>query len=220
MPLDEPLVDEPESCDESPPPALEPEEPDEAEPDEDEPDEPDEPPPEEPPPEDPPPEPCPANGSWYCWSPAPWAMRPPERPPAGARSRPERAEWCGACASSTRQGRAPPGNRASRYLLPAMSDADPRGRPRHILVLTDRDWTHPQGGGTGTNLYGQIARWVAWGHRVTVVAGAYPGAQRDERLGPLLTVHRMGTRLTVFPRGGLGASCAAGRRATPTSCSR
>ena len=43
----------------------------------------------------------------------------------------------------------------------------------HILVLTDRDWTHPQGGGTGTNLYGQVARWVAWGHRVTVVAGTY-----------------------------------------------
>src|SRR3989440_5583311 len=70
----------------------------------------------------------------------------------------------------------------------------------HILVLTDRDWTHPQGGGTGTNLYGQIARWVAWGHRVTVIAGNYPGGKREERRGPLLTVHRMGTRLTVFPR--------------------
>jgi glycosyltransferase involved in cell wall biosynthesis/O-antigen/teichoic acid export membrane protein len=81
-----------------------------------------------------------------------------------------------------------------------MSDGAPGGRPRHILVLTDRDWTHPQGGGTGTNLYGQIARWVAWGHRVTVVAGDYRGAQREERLGPMLTIHRMGTRLTVFPR--------------------
>jgi glycosyltransferase involved in cell wall biosynthesis/O-antigen/teichoic acid export membrane protein len=71
---------------------------------------------------------------------------------------------------------------------------------RHILVLTDRDWTHPQGGGTGTNLYGQIARWVAWGHRVTVVAGDYPGARKVEELAPNLVVHRMGTRLTVFPR--------------------
>jgi glycosyltransferase involved in cell wall biosynthesis/O-antigen/teichoic acid export membrane protein len=70
----------------------------------------------------------------------------------------------------------------------------------HILVLTDRDWTHPQGGGTGTNLYGQIARWVAWGHRVTVVGGDYPGAAAREELGPDLTVHRMGSRLTVFPR--------------------
>ena len=71
---------------------------------------------------------------------------------------------------------------------------------RHILVLTDRDWTHPQGGGTGTNLYGQIARWVAWGHRVTVVAGDYEGAEKVEELAPNLVVHRMGTRLTVFPR--------------------
>ena len=71
---------------------------------------------------------------------------------------------------------------------------------RHILVLTDRDWTHPQGGGTGTNLYGQIARWVAWGHRVTVVAGDYPGAKKVEELAPNLVVHRVGTRLTVFPR--------------------
>ena len=72
--------------------------------------------------------------------------------------------------------------------------------PRHILVLTDRDWTHPQGGGTGTNLYGQIGRWVAWGHRVTVIAGSYPGAARHEQPAPNLTVHRMGSRLTVFPR--------------------
>jgi glycosyltransferase involved in cell wall biosynthesis/O-antigen/teichoic acid export membrane protein len=74
------------------------------------------------------------------------------------------------------------------------------GRPLHILVLTDRDWTHPQGGGTGTNLYGQVARWVAWGHRVTVIAGSYPGAQAVQRLGERLTLHHMGTRLTVFPR--------------------
>ena len=71
---------------------------------------------------------------------------------------------------------------------------------RHILVLTDRDWTHPQGGGTGTNLYGQVSRWVAWGHRVTVVAGTYPGAVAVEQLAPNLVVHRMGSRLTVFPR--------------------
>jgi glycosyltransferase involved in cell wall biosynthesis/O-antigen/teichoic acid export membrane protein len=69
-----------------------------------------------------------------------------------------------------------------------------------ILVLTDRDWTHPQGGGTGTNLYGQISRWAAWGHHVTVVAGSYPGALAREELSPELTVHRMGSRLTVFPR--------------------
>ena len=69
----------------------------------------------------------------------------------------------------------------------------------HILVLTDRDWTHPQGGGTGTNLFGQISRWLAWGHRVTVVASSYPGAKDEERIGNL-TIHRMGGRGTVFPR--------------------
>ena len=69
----------------------------------------------------------------------------------------------------------------------------------HILVLTDRDWTHPQGGGTGTNLFGQISRWLAWGHRVTVVASSYPGAAAEERIGNL-TIHRMGGRATVFPR--------------------
>jgi glycosyltransferase involved in cell wall biosynthesis/O-antigen/teichoic acid export membrane protein len=69
----------------------------------------------------------------------------------------------------------------------------------HILVLSDRDWTHPQGGGTGTNLYGQVSRWIAWGHRVTVVACSYPGAEPREELGPL-TLIRVGGRSTVFPR--------------------
>ena len=73
------------------------------------------------------------------------------------------------------------------------------GEKLHILVLSDRDWTHPQGGGTGTNLFGQISRWVAWGHRVTVIACSYPGAKKVERMGNL-TIHRMGGRSTVFPR--------------------
>jgi glycosyltransferase involved in cell wall biosynthesis len=72
-------------------------------------------------------------------------------------------------------------------------------RPLHILILSDRDWTHPQGGGTGTNLYGQVSRWIAWGHRVSVISCSYPGAQPVERLGAL-TLLRMGGRSTVFPR--------------------
>ena len=70
----------------------------------------------------------------------------------------------------------------------------------HILLLTDRDWTHPQGGGTGANLYGQVAHWIEWGHRVTVVAGTYPGAAAVEQPAPGLELHHMGTRTTVFPR--------------------
>jgi glycosyltransferase involved in cell wall biosynthesis/O-antigen/teichoic acid export membrane protein len=80
------------------------------------------------------------------------------------------------------------------------SDSLGSSRPMHILLLTDRDWTHPQGGGTGTNLYGQVARWVAWGHRVTVIAGDFDGAAPHEVLAPNLEIHRMGTRMTVFPR--------------------
>lgn len=70
----------------------------------------------------------------------------------------------------------------------------------HILLLTDRDWTHPQGGGTGTNLFGQVSRWLAWGHTITVIAGDYRGAMKVEQIAPGLTVHRMGSRMTVFQR--------------------
>ena len=69
----------------------------------------------------------------------------------------------------------------------------------HILILTDREWTNPQGGGTGTNLYCQVSRWLAWGHRVTVIACGYPGAPAHERIGEL-TIHRIGGRSTLFPR--------------------
>jgi glycosyltransferase involved in cell wall biosynthesis len=70
----------------------------------------------------------------------------------------------------------------------------------HILILSDRDWTHPQAGGTGTALYAEVSRWLAWGHRVTVIAGDYPGASRFESPTPRLELYRMGTRLTVFPQ--------------------
>jgi glycosyltransferase involved in cell wall biosynthesis len=70
--------------------------------------------------------------------------------------------------------------------------------PLHILVLTDRDWSHPQGGGTGTNLHGQIEWWLAAGHRVTVIACGYPGGPAFEQSGDL-TIHRVGNRVTVFP---------------------
>src|SRR4029078_7967838 len=71
---------------------------------------------------------------------------------------------------------------------------------RHILILVDRDWTHPQAGGTGTVLYGQVSRWIAAGLRVTVIAGTYPGPAPVSRPHERLAIHRMGSRLTVFPR--------------------
>jgi glycosyltransferase involved in cell wall biosynthesis/O-antigen/teichoic acid export membrane protein len=83
----------------------------------------------------------------------------------------------------------------------------------HILLLTDRDWTHPQGGGTGTNLYAQVSRWVQWGHRVTVIAGSYPGADAVSHPHERLTIHRMGGRMTVFGRAPLASLRGVGRGA-------
>jgi glycosyltransferase involved in cell wall biosynthesis len=86
-------------------------------------------------------------------------------------------------------------------------------RPLKILVLADRDWTHPQGGGTGANVYHNVVRWAQWGHQVTVVAGAYPGSTRVEQAAPNLVVHRMGGRGTVFPRAMWAVSRGLGRDA-------
>ena len=69
----------------------------------------------------------------------------------------------------------------------------------HILILTDRDWDHPQGGGTGTHLHEQVKYWLAWGHKITVIAGGFAGALPVERRGNL-TIKRIGSRTTVFPR--------------------
>jgi hypothetical protein len=70
----------------------------------------------------------------------------------------------------------------------------------HILVLAARDWTHPQAGVTGTVLLGHVSGWIAAGRRVTVAAGDYPGAERVSPSHERLAIHRMGSRLTVFPR--------------------
>jgi glycosyltransferase involved in cell wall biosynthesis len=72
-------------------------------------------------------------------------------------------------------------------------------RPLHILILVDRDWSHPQAGGTGANLQAHVKYFTQWGHRVTVMAGSYPGAVPVERDGPV-TVYRRGGRKSVFPR--------------------
>lgn len=77
-------------------------------------------------------------------------------------------------------------------------------RGLRILVLADRDWTHPQGGGTGLNVYENVVRWAQAGHEVTLVAGTYPGALAVQQIEPNLVVHRMGGRGSVFPR----AACA------------
>ena len=110
--------------------------------------------------------------------------------------------------AETRPGRrarrrgAPQGAGAARATVNVIACAHDggKGEPLHILILTDRDWTHPQAGGTGTHLYGQVVHWLEWGHRVTVIAGSHPGAPAVERPAPNLELRHAGTRLTVFPR--------------------
>lgn len=68
----------------------------------------------------------------------------------------------------------------------------------HILILTDRDWGHPEAGGTGVHLTGQVDHWLQWGHSVTVIAGGYSPAPGREQHGEL-TVYRFGSRVSVFP---------------------
>lgn len=83
---------------------------------------------------------------------------------------------------------------------PSFPGAAPKdGKSLHILILTDRDWTHPQGGGTGTHLQENVNRWVEWGHRVTIIAGGYPGAHPTDRQTGI-EMRRYGSRATVFPR--------------------
>lgn len=82
---------------------------------------------------------------------------------------------------------------------PPISSSSAASARLHILILSDRDWTHPQGGGTGTNLFAQVARWLHWGHRVSVIACSYPGAAPVQRIGEL-TLYRVGGRSTVFPQ--------------------
>ena len=86
-------------------------------------------------------------------------------------------------------------------------------RRLHILVLSDRDWTHPEAGGTGTTFRELVGRWTAAGHHVTMIAGAYPGAPAYERPQPNLHIHRMGNRLTVFPRAAVAFLRGTGRHA-------
>jgi glycosyltransferase involved in cell wall biosynthesis len=68
----------------------------------------------------------------------------------------------------------------------------------HILVLADRDWTHPEAGGSGHNLHRQVEQFRARGHEVSVIAARYPGGAAEERVDGVL-IRRLGGRSTVFP---------------------
>lgn len=65
-------------------------------------------------------------------------------------------------------------------------------------MICDRDWTHPEAGGSGLNLGSQVQRWLADGHAVRVLTLSYPGAPKYERHGEL-EIFRKGGVFTVFP---------------------
>lgn len=67
-----------------------------------------------------------------------------------------------------------------------------------ILVICDRDWTHPLAGGAGLNLGSQVERWLADGHNVKVFTVRHSGAPSYERHGDL-EIRRRGWIFSVFP---------------------
>ena len=52
--------------------------------------------------------------------------------------------------------------------------------PRRILVLNERDPTHPLAGGAETHIYEIFSRLAARGHEITHLAASYKGCKRDE----------------------------------------
>jgi len=76
------------------------------------------------------------------------------------------------------------------------------GRPLRILALNWRCLSHPQAGGSEVNIFEQARRWVKSGHQVTIIT-ADPGREHaPDRVEDVdgITVRRMGSRLTVYPR--------------------
>jgi glycosyltransferase involved in cell wall biosynthesis len=68
-----------------------------------------------------------------------------------------------------------------------------------VAVLSWRDTSHPDGGGSEVYLEAVGHELVARGHQVTMVCARHPGARRRDRVGGMQVV-RLGGRLTVYPR--------------------
>lgn len=89
--------------------------------------------------------------------------------------------------------------------------AQRRANDLHILILSWRDRTHPQGGGSEVFAETVAAGLVRRGHRVTLACAAHPGAPAVETSPDGVRVVRAGGRFGVYPRaawkylsGGLG----------------
>lgn len=73
-------------------------------------------------------------------------------------------------------------------------------RPLRIVVLSWRDVHHPEAGGSEVYVHEVARRWVASGHRVTVVSARAQGQERHEVIDGVVHLRR-GGRLTVYPQG-------------------
>ncbi len=68
-----------------------------------------------------------------------------------------------------------------------------------ILALNWRDLSHPLAGGAEVYIHELAKRWIACGHEVTLLCGAYPGCAGEEIVDGV-TVLRRGGRFTVYGR--------------------
>ncbi len=66
---------------------------------------------------------------------------------------------------------------------------------RSICVLSYRDMKHPEAGGAEVIIQEVFSRIAERGHRVTLLTGMFPGASREDRIGPL-EIHRTGNTYT------------------------
>jgi glycosyltransferase involved in cell wall biosynthesis len=81
-------------------------------------------------------------------------------------------------------------------------DATNRPTRPHVVFLSWRDTSNPEGGGAERYLERMAAGLVARGYRVTVFSAAYPGAVADETVDGIRFV-RKGSKLSVYLVGAL-----------------
>lgn len=77
------------------------------------------------------------------------------------------------------------------------------GEGVRVLLLSWRDTTHPQGGGSEVYAERTAAGLVARGHQVTMFCAAHPGAPPEETTRDGVRVVRAGGPLSIYPRAAL-----------------
>jgi glycosyltransferase involved in cell wall biosynthesis len=88
------------------------------------------------------------------------------------------------------------------YLGPSMGEISPprrRARPLRVLIINWRDVTHPWAGGAETYMHEMGQRWVDQGLQVDWLCQRHKGSARVDVIDGI-RVHRVGGRLTLYPR--------------------